>query len=87
MKGIAMFALRRGPVLVAIQDLKIVVTGDTATADCKVFAVQGAAEVNTPRDLLPQRARELTLKTTWAKEGDVWRVRSIHGDGAGGGLE
>jgi hypothetical protein len=82
MKGLALFALRRGPVAIVLQDVVVRVDGDRATATTKAFAVQGAAEVQTPRDLLPQRAREFPLTTTWAREGGAWRITAIDGDGA-----
>lgn len=82
MKGLALFALRRGPVAIALQDVVVQVDGDRAKATVDAYAVQGAAEVQTPRDLLPQRARKFALTTTWARERGVWRITSIDGIGA-----
>ncbi len=81
MKGIAFLALRRGPVLIAISDIKVDVEAGASTATAVVtgVALQGSATVAEAKDLLPKRGRAFEATLSFKKRGDDWLVTSIEG--------
>lgn len=78
LKGIAFFALQRGPVLLSMQAVDIKVDGAKAVVTMKVLAIQGRAVVKSAKDLLPSNARSFDITIAMVND-DGWQIASIDG--------
>lgn len=83
MKSLSFVLLRRGPVMVFLSDVNISVNGISASVEMKATAVQGKRKIEALNDVIPQNARKMNITLQLLKEGDVWRITAMDGDGMG----
>ncbi|HEY3357733.1 MAG TPA: hypothetical protein VGQ83_31055 [Polyangia bacterium] len=80
LSGLVMFALRRGPVYIALRETEVDVRGDIASVKTVAYALQRKPEIKQLADVIPQHADRFDLRLILALEGSTWRVRAIDGD-------
>lgn len=81
MKQLAFFWLKRGSVTLFVEHLQIKVEGNNATVHLDLLALQGKHQIDSIKDILPDRGRHFELTLEVAKEAKEWRLRAISGDG------
>lgn len=77
LQQLAFLTFRRGPIKILVTSKDIAVAIETGYLKCTIYAIQGSQALETPRDLLPKKARMYTLEIKWIWNGDAWVVARI----------